>query len=79
MKELPKEVLDLDEKIIAFIRKGLDHQDSEEFNQLALQVFELQFKYIPIYRRYCEKRGVSLRRRSLPGIRFLLFPPMSLK
>jgi anaerobic magnesium-protoporphyrin IX monomethyl ester cyclase len=59
MKELPKEVLSLDEKIIAFIRKGLDHQDSEAFNELALQVFDLQFKYIPIYRRYCEKRGVA--------------------
>jgi hypothetical protein len=59
MMELPREVLSLDEKIIAFIRKGLDHQDSEEFNQLALQVFDLQFKYIPVYRRYCEKREMT--------------------
>lgn len=59
MKELPEEVLNLDEKIIAFIRKGLDHQDSEAFNELALQVFDLQFKYIPIYRRYCEKRNIA--------------------
>jgi len=59
MKELPEEVLDLDEKIIAFIRRGIDHQDSREFNRLALNVFELQFKYISIYRRYCEKRGID--------------------
>jgi anaerobic magnesium-protoporphyrin IX monomethyl ester cyclase len=58
MMELPREVLGLDEKIIAFIRKGLDHQEAEAFNELALQVFALQFKYIPVYRRYCEKRGV---------------------
>src|SRR4030043_1722312 len=59
MKELPEEVLSLDEKIIGFIRKGLDHQDSEKFNELALQVFDLQFRYIPIYRRYCEKRNIA--------------------
>ncbi len=57
--ELPKEVLDLDEKILSYIRRGTDHQDSEEFNHLALRVFELQVKYTPIYRRYCEKRGMT--------------------
>jgi len=59
MRELPEEVLNLDEKIIAFIRRGIDHQDSREFKRLALNVFELQFKYISIYRRYCEKRGIN--------------------
>ena len=59
MRELPQEVLDLDEKILAFIRKGMDYQDIEAFNHLALRAFELQFKYIPVYRRYCEKRGVN--------------------
>jgi anaerobic magnesium-protoporphyrin IX monomethyl ester cyclase len=59
MKELPKEVLDLDEKILSYIRRGTDHQDSEEFNRLALQVFDLQFRYISLYRRYCEKRGIT--------------------
>ncbi len=59
MRELPKEVLDLDEKILSYIRRGTDHRDSEEFNRLALQVFDLQFKYISIYRRYCEKRGIN--------------------
>ena len=59
MKELPKEVLDLDDKIITFIRKGVDRQDSEGFDRLSLQVFDLQFKSIPVYRRYCEKRGIT--------------------
>ena len=59
VKELPKEILDLDETILSYIRKGTDHQDSEEFNRLALQIFELQVNSIPIYRRYCEKRGVT--------------------
>jgi hypothetical protein len=54
-----REVFDLDEKILTFIRKGTDHQDFEEFNQLALQVFDLQFKHIPVYRRYCERRGIT--------------------
>ncbi|HMK74705.1 MAG TPA: acyl-protein synthetase [Thermodesulfobacteriota bacterium] len=58
MKEFPKEALDLDEMILSYIRRGTDHQDSEEFNRLALLVFELQVKYIPIYRCYCEKRGI---------------------
>ena len=59
MMEFPKEVLDLDQKILSYIRRGTDPQDSEEFNRLALQIFELQVKYIPIYRRYCEKRGMT--------------------
>jgi len=60
MMELPKEVLDLDEMLLSYIRRGTEHHDSEEFNRLALRVFELQVKYIPIYRRYCEKRGITL-------------------
>lgn len=59
MKALPEEVLNLDQKIITFIRKGLDHQGREAFNQLAVELFDLQFKYIPVYRRYCEKRGAT--------------------
>ena len=62
MKELPKEVLEIDQKIINFIRKGVDQQDPEGFNRLALEVFALQFKSIPLYRRYCEKRGIKLER-----------------
>jgi anaerobic magnesium-protoporphyrin IX monomethyl ester cyclase len=59
MKELPKEVLNLDQEILSYIGKGIDHQDIEGFNRLALRIFDFQFKHIPIYRRYCEKRGVG--------------------
>lgn len=59
MSELPREVRDLDQKIIDFIRKGTDLKDDEGFNRLALEVFGLQFKSIPLYRRYCEKRGIK--------------------
>jgi len=59
MSELPQEVLELDQKIIDFIRKGTDRKDDEGFNSLALEVFRLQFKSIPLYRRYCEKRGIK--------------------
>lgn len=59
MSELPKEVLELDKKILSYIRRGTDHKDSEEFNHLAIQVFDLQFRYISLYRRYCEKRGIT--------------------
>jgi len=59
MIELPREVLDLDQKILNFIRKGVDHQDPVGFNKLALEVFALQFQSIPLYRRYCEKRGIE--------------------
>ncbi len=57
--ELPKEVSDLDEKILSYIHRGTDRNDPEEFNHLALRIFELQVKYIPTYRRYCEKRGMT--------------------
>ncbi len=59
MSELLEEVLELDQKIIGFIRKGVDQQDPEGFNRLALEVFALQFKSIPLYKRYCEKRGIN--------------------
>ncbi len=58
MRELDKEVRDLDERILHFIGKGIDNQDEKTFNQLALEIFELQVKWIPLYRRYCEKRGI---------------------
>jgi anaerobic magnesium-protoporphyrin IX monomethyl ester cyclase len=59
MRELPQEVQELDAEILTFIRKGVDHQDSDTFNQLALKTFEIQYNYIPLYQRYCERRGVA--------------------
>lgn len=58
MGKLNKEALDLDERILHFIKKGIDTKDEITFNQLALEIFELQFKWIPLYRRYCEKRRI---------------------
>ncbi|MCX8118007.1 MAG: acyl-protein synthetase [Desulfobacterota bacterium] len=59
MSSLPPEVIELDRKIIDFIRRGVDHWDEEGFNRLALEIFELQFRTIPLYRRFCERRGVT--------------------
>jgi hypothetical protein len=82
MKELPKEVLEIDQKIINFIRKGVDQQDPEGFNRLALEVFALQFKSIPLYRRYCEKRGIEPKKISsweeIPAISTDVFKVMEL-
>lgn len=59
MRELPREVRELDDEILAFIRKGVDHEDADQFNRLALQVFALQYSRIPLYQRYCERRGAT--------------------
>jgi len=59
MRELPSEVRELDREILTFIRKGVDHQDADQFNRLALRTFELQYDHIPLYQRYCERRGVT--------------------
>ncbi len=59
MSQLPKEVTDLDERIIEFIQRGVDYQEDEGFNLLAIEIFTLQWKTIPLYRRYCEKRGIK--------------------
>ncbi len=59
MNELPKEVLDLDQRILNFIQMGIENDDEAEFNRLALEVFGLQCRWIPLYRRYCERRGIT--------------------
>jgi anaerobic magnesium-protoporphyrin IX monomethyl ester cyclase len=59
MNELPQGVKDLDREILAFIQKGVDHQDLEGFNNLALRTFEFQYEHIPLYKRYCQKRGIA--------------------
>jgi anaerobic magnesium-protoporphyrin IX monomethyl ester cyclase len=59
VKELPPEVQELDNEILAFIRQGVDHEDADQFNRLALQVFDLQYRHIPLYQRYCERRGTT--------------------
>jgi anaerobic magnesium-protoporphyrin IX monomethyl ester cyclase len=57
MKALPDEVTELDEEILTFIHRGVEHQDADAFNRLALKAFALQYRHIPLYRRYCERRG----------------------
>ena len=59
MKELLEEVKELDREILAFIKRGVDHQDSEAFNGLALRAFELQYNNISLYQRYCQRRGIT--------------------
>jgi anaerobic magnesium-protoporphyrin IX monomethyl ester cyclase len=59
MKALPDEVKELDAEILAFIHRGVEHQDADAFNRLALEVFALQYRYLPLYRRYCERRGAT--------------------
>lgn len=52
-------VKQLDKDILAFIEKGVEHDDERGFNDLALRAFELQFNHIPLYRRYCQKRNLT--------------------
>ena len=52
-------VSQLDNDILAFIDKGLDNDDDEEFNRLAIKEFELQFHTIPPYREYCLHKGIT--------------------
>ena len=59
MSELPQEVRELDGAILAFIQKGADHHDLEEFNNLAPRTFEFQYNHIPLYQLYCQRRGIT--------------------
>lgn len=52
-------VKELDKELLAFINKGLDNDDEEEFSRLALKEFELQFHTIPPYRDYCRSKGIT--------------------
>lgn len=52
-------VKELDREVLAFINKGLDNDDEEEFTRLALKEFELQFHTIPPYRDYCCSKGIT--------------------
>ncbi len=59
MIQINETINHLDRDIIAFIEKGVDHHDPDTFNDLALRIFEQQFARIPLYRKYCKKRGVT--------------------
>ncbi len=48
----------LDKDIHEFVLKGLDNQDEDRFNELALREFELQYNTIEPYRDYCKSKKV---------------------
>lgn len=53
-------VRNLEQDITAFIKAGRDQAGTEErFNELALRLFECHFNTIPVYQKYCKKRGGS--------------------
>lgn len=53
-------VRNLEQDITVFIKKGGEESDTEEeFNQLALRLFEFQFNANPAYQKYCKKRGAT--------------------
>lgn len=52
-------VQQLDEDILGYIRRGVNNDDEEGFNHIALREFELQYHTIKPYREYCMKKGVS--------------------
>ena len=59
MNDITQALKHLDKNILAFIQQGVDHKDEKGFNALALRAFELQYHHIPVYRRYCQRRGIG--------------------
>ena len=72
MKEIEYTVPMLDKDINEFIIQGVEDQNLDTFNELALRAFELQYKSIPLYAKYCEKRGMTPREihswRDIPAV-----------
>lgn len=52
-------VKELDRGIMEFIEKGMDNDDEEQFNELALREFELQYHTVEPYRKFCNKKGIT--------------------
>lgn len=52
-------VKDLDRDILAFVKRGMENDDEDSFNKLAVREFELQFNTIKPYRDYCRTKGVT--------------------
>ncbi len=57
MQALPQHVIEIDQAILEFINRGIDHTDEAMFNQLALTIFALQYQTSGLYRKFCERRG----------------------
>ena len=63
---------DLTTRVAEYIKTSFDQQDEKTFNALALEVFQFQYTSIPIYRKLCDRRGVTpdsaASWRDIPGI-----------
>ena len=63
---------DLTTRVAEYIKTSFDQQDEKTFNALALEVFQFQYASIPIYRKLCDRRGVTpdsaASWRNIPGI-----------
>jgi len=51
-------VKQLDKDIMEFVLRGMEHQDEDRFNELALREFELQYHTVEPYREDCKNKGV---------------------
>lgn len=49
----------LDRDILAYVNRGLDNDDTDGFNRLALREFELQYHTVAPYREFCRDKGVA--------------------
>ncbi|MCP4666217.1 MAG: hypothetical protein GY849_07610, partial [Deltaproteobacteria bacterium] len=59
MTDLLEKVKELDGDILAFVKGGMDQEDAGTFNRLALRAFDVQYRHIPLYQRYCDRRGMT--------------------
>ncbi|HEX6064292.1 MAG TPA: hypothetical protein VFZ04_08740, partial [Longimicrobiales bacterium] len=46
----------LQDQIMAVLKRGMTPLSDDDFNSLALRVFNFQFEHNPPYRKYCERR-----------------------
>ena len=49
-------LVELEEKVTAYIKRSFDTSREEDFNLLALEIFRFQCRNIPIYEKFCKKR-----------------------
>lgn len=52
-------VRELDAEILAMIAEGVEGRDEARFSVLACREFTFQYHANPVYRRFCQERGVS--------------------
>lgn len=70
-------VKQLDKDILEFVQQGIENQDDNGFNELALRTFELQYNTIAPYREYCISKKISPRKishwKEIPAVPSLAF------